>query len=126
MARCRVPRRQDGQATVELALALPVVVLVLLLVVQVALVARAQVLVVHAAREGARAEAVRAGAAGGAARRTPGLAVDRLEVSAAPVGDDVSVQVRYRAPTRVPLVGALVGDPELRATVVMHIEADEP
>ena len=35
----------------ELALALPVVVLALLLVVQVALVARAQVLVVHAARE---------------------------------------------------------------------------
>ncbi len=47
-----------GQATVELVLVLPVVVLALLLVIQVGLIARAQVLVVNAAREGARAAAV--------------------------------------------------------------------
>ena len=126
MAMRRGPRSQTGQATVELALCLPVVVLVLLLVVQVALVARAQVLVVHAAREGARAEVVRAGAAGAAARRAPGLRADRVQVDSAPAGDAVAVTVRYRAPTDVPLVGALVGDPELRATVVMLVERDEP
>ena len=44
-----------GQAAVEVALVLPFLALVLLLVVQTALVVRDQVLVVHAAREAARA-----------------------------------------------------------------------
>lgn len=118
---------QAGQATVELALALPVVVLVLLAVVQVALVARSQILVVDAARAGARAAAVRAGAAAGAARRTPGLDAARVDVaeSGAGPGGDVEVRVRYRAPTDVPLVGALVGEPTLTATVTMAVEDEE-
>ena len=50
-------RREDGgQAAVELALVLPMVCTLLLAVVQVALVVHAQLLVVHAAREGARVE----------------------------------------------------------------------
>ena len=50
--------RDRGQSTVEVALLLPFVALLLLAVVQVGLVARDQVLVVHAAREAARAAAV--------------------------------------------------------------------
>ena len=42
--------RDRGQSTVEVALLLPFVALLLLAVVQVGLVARDQVLVVHAAR----------------------------------------------------------------------------
>jgi hypothetical protein len=119
------PRGHErGQATVELALMLPVVVLVLLAVVQVAVVARSQILVVDAARAGARAAAVRAGAAPGAARATPGLRPDRLQLteSSAGPGGDVVVHVRYRAPTDVPLVGALFGEPVLEATVAMAVE----
>lgn len=118
---------QQGQATVELALALPVVVLALLLAIQVALVARAQVLTVDSAREGARAEAVRAGSGEAAARATPGLDVGRLsvEVGQGPSAQTVAVTVRYRAVTDVPLVGRLVGDPELEATVVMRAEREE-
>ena len=117
----------SGQATVELVLVLPVVVLALLLVVQVGLVARAQVLVVDAAREGARAAAVDGpDAASGAASTTPGLTGDRLAVSTERVpgrsGDLVRVVVRYRAPTDVPLVGALLGEPTLHAVVVMRSE----
>lgn len=126
MASAPPPRRASsrGQATVELALALPVVVLVLLAAVQVAVVARSQILVVDAARAGARAAAVRAGAAVGAARRTPGLRGERLEVDEASAGPggDVEVHVRYRAPTDVPLVGALFGEPTLTATVTMAVE----
>jgi hypothetical protein len=115
---------ERGQATVELALVLPVVVLVLLAVVQVAVVARSQILVVDAARAGARAAAVRAGSATGAARATPGLRSDRLQLteSSAGPGGDVVVHVRYRAPTEVPLVGALFGEPVLEATVTMAVE----
>lgn len=126
--------RDRGQATVEVALALPVVVLALLLVLQVALVARAQILVVQAAREGARRAAVDPAAAPAvaAARATPGLRPDRMTVTVGPrgaPGGTVTVTVRYRAPTDVPLVGALIGDPMVRAEVTMRVEdppADEP
>ncbi|HEX2574890.1 MAG TPA: TadE/TadG family type IV pilus assembly protein [Aquihabitans sp.] len=120
-----------GQATVEVALALPVVVLALLLVVQVALVARSQLLVVHAAREGARAAAVdpAPGVADRAARATPGLRPGSVRTGSTLTGADgglVEVTVRYRAPTDVPLVGRLLGEPELRATVAMRVEHGSP
>ncbi len=106
---------------------LPAVVLLLLAVIQVAVVARSQILVVDAARAGARAAAVRAGAADAAARRTPGLRSDRLALteSSGGQGGDVEVRVRYRAPTDVPLVGALFGEPTLVATVTMAVEDEE-
>lgn len=115
----------------EVALALPVLVVALLLVVQVALVARSQILVVHAAREGARVAAVdgRPGAATRASRSTPGLRTDRIRVSTSArgeVGSTVRVTVRYRAPTEVPLVGVLLGDPELEASVAMRVEGTGP
>lgn len=127
MRRRRAAAAPRGQATVEVALALPVVVLALLLVIQVALVARAQVLVVHAAREGARAAAVGSGPDGArrAARATPGLRSGRMRVQvdgAGRPGESVRVTVSYRAPTDVPLVGLLVGDQTLRAEVTMRNE----
>ena len=124
----RRPDREAGQATVELALALPVVVLALLLVVQVAVVGRAQVLVVDAAREGARVGAVGSsvGEITAAARATPGLdpARVRVHVERHPDGGDptVSVTVTYVDPTDVALVGGLVGDKEVTATVTMRLE----
>jgi hypothetical protein len=119
-------RRADGgQAAVELVLVLPVIVTLLLLVLQVALVARAEVMVVHAAREGARAGAVEGTV--DAAERAAGEGLDprRLRVTAAidrrPQGL-ARVQVRYRVPTDLPLVGPLVPDPEVSAEVVMMVE----
>lgn len=113
----------------EVALALPVVVMALLLVIQVALVARAQVLVTNAAREGARAAAVDAdpGAAREAVEATPGLDPSRVTVRVSPrgeVGSTVSVTVSYRVPTDVALVGPLVGEPTLEATVTMRVEGE--
>ena len=121
------PHCAGGQATVELALALPVVAMALLLVVQVAFVAQAQILVVHAAREGARAAAVdpQPGAAVRAARSTPGLRPSGLRVTTSPRGPSgsiIRVTVHYRARTEVPLVGLLVGDVDVEATVAMRVE----
>lgn len=121
-------REQDqGQATVELVLVLPVVVLALLLVIQVGLIARAQVVVVNAAREGARAAAVDGpGAARPAAVRSPGIDDGRAAVATSTepgeTADLIRVTVRYRVPTDVPLAGPLVGDPTLTAEVVMRAE----
>jgi hypothetical protein len=123
-------RGEGGQATVELVLVLPVVVLALLLVIQMGLIARAQVLVVHAAREGARAAAVDGpDAARAAVEASPGLADGRIKVVSATDTsrsvDLVRVEVRYRVPTDVPLVGPLVGDPTLTAVVAMRAEGPD-
>lgn len=120
-------RGGGGQAAVELALALPLVALLLLLVVQVGLVVRDQVLVVHAAREAAREAAVEddPAAVREAATRSSGLDPARLSVAAtgrAGAGSRVTVRVRYRAPTDVPLAGALVPDLTLVASATMRVE----
>ena len=118
---------ERGQATVEVALLLPLLALLLLAVVQVGLVVRDQVLVTHAAREAARAAAVdpqadvaRDGAVG-AARLDPDRLRVELSGSTEP-GARLTVTVRYRSPTAVPLVGPLLGDRTLVAEATMRVE----
>lgn len=133
MPRCAAHRsrrrwlRERGQATVELALLLPVVVVLLLAVLQVGLLGRDLLLVTHASREAARAAAVDGdpGAPRRAAIASSGLDPDRLEVHVRgrhTAGTRVRVEVTYRAPTAVPLIGALLGDRTLRTTVTMRVE----
>lgn len=118
---------EEGQAAVELALALPLLALLLLLIVQAALVVRDQVLVVHAAREAARAAAVDPNP--GAARRAAlaGAPLDPARTTlrvapAAATGRPVTVTVRYRAPTVLPLLGAVVPDFVVQARASMRRE----
>lgn len=117
-------RDQRGQAAVELALGLPLVFLVLLAIVQVVLVARDQLAVLHAAREGARAAAVDPAGDTGAAAAHEALGLDpgRASVRSATGGGRVSVTVRYVSPTDVPLIGALLGDITVTGTATMRVE----
>lgn len=120
-------REERGQATVELALLLPVVLAMALGVVQVGLVVHAQIRTTHAAREAARVVAVThdIGAAVDAAAQAGGLDPARLEVrveGAVTTGGTVTITVRYRAPTEVPLVGAAVDDVVLEAEATMRVE----
>ena len=120
-------RGSEGQAAVELALAMPLVALLLLALVQLGFLVRDQVLVVHAAREGAReaavdssSDAVRRAAAG-----SSGLPADRMTVTMSGrggVGSHVQVTIAYRAPTNVPLVGALIGDVDMHSSATMRVE----
>jgi hypothetical protein len=118
------PLRPDtGQATVELALAMPIVAILGLLLVQGALVGRDQLAVVHAAREAAREAGVDPDpdAPGAAARLVlPGATVDAGVRP--PPGRPVTVTVAYRSPTDLPLVGPLLPDPLLTARAVMRVE----
>jgi Flp pilus assembly protein TadG len=112
---------------VELALLLPVILLMVLAVLQVGLVARDVVLVTHTAREAARAAATdpSPGAARQAARASSGLRDDRLRVAVSGregPGSRVRVTVTYRSPTDVPLVGSLLGDRTITASVTMRVE----
>jgi Flp pilus assembly protein TadG len=124
----RRSRGSLGQATVELALLLPVVVLLVLAVLQVGLLVRDVVLVTHAAREGARAAATEPStdAARAAVLASSGLDPDRVAVTLTTTGVGSSrraaVEVVYRAPTGVPLVGGTVGDRLIRARVTMRVE----
>lgn len=121
--------RDRGQSTVELALLLPVVVLLLLAVLQVALVARDVVLVTHASREAARAAAVdiAPGAAREAALASSGLRGDRLDVvvrGRSGPGSRVRVELTYRAPTSLPIIGAMLGDRAIRSSATMRVEGE--
>ena len=92
---------EHGQATVEFALVLPLVFALLVLLFQVALVARDEILVVHAARDAAREASVTHDPARrrrGRAREPPGREV--RVVRRGRVGEPVEVEITYvRAPT---------------------------
>ncbi|MBW3615149.1 MAG: pilus assembly protein [Actinobacteria bacterium] len=117
----------EGQAATELALVLPLVVSLLLVVVQVTLVARDQIVVVHAAREAARQAAVgatpeelRAAAARAAGVKVAALTTDTWREGGP--GDIVVARVEFRSVTDVPLVGPLLPDPVLWANAAMRLE----
>ncbi len=116
-----------GQATVELALLLPVIMAIALAVVQVGIVSFRQVQVVHAAREVGRMVAVTGDETGvtEAAAQASALDVSRLEVLIdGPLvpGSLVTVTVRYRDPTEVPVIGSAISDVVLQAQITMRVE----
>ena len=117
-----------GQATAELAVLLPALLILLLLVVQVGVVARDYVAIHHVAREAARQAAVEPDRRAVAARAeavSVAIDPDRLRVGligGRSRGDLLAVEVDYRSPTVVPVVGALIGDIELSARAVVAVE----
>ena len=121
-ARCDRPAPDAGQAVVELALCVPLVCLLLLGVVQVGLVVRDDLVVLHLAREAARAASV--SAAPGSAARGALAAGPPIGASVTVAGDRDTVRVVVAATSRtdVPIVGLLVPDVRLRAEAVMTRE----
>ena len=120
-------RREEGQATVELALLLPLVCLLALAVVQVGIVVVARVRLEHGAREAVRALAVApsVAAARDAALRGGGLDAEALHLEVpgrGGPGSTVEVRLRYRLATDVPLVGPLLDDVTLQTAAVMRVE----
>ncbi len=115
--------RDRGQAAVEFAIALPLVAVLVLGIVQVILVARDQIAVELAAREGARAAAVAAApasAAEAAARAATSLRPVTIHASSS--ATTVTVTVSHDAATTVPLIGPFIGDVRLTASVTMARE----
>jgi Flp pilus assembly protein TadG len=120
-----IGRRDDGQAAVELALALPLVAVFLLGAVQVVAVARDEIAVVHAARELARAAAVAGDSPPNGMSTVTGITdldAARLAVSLSSSSGRVRAEVRYRSPTDVPIVGAFLPDVTVVGTATMALE----
>lgn len=119
--------REDGQATLELALCLPVLALVFAGLVETSLLAVDQVRVWHAAREAARASAVEPDpsaardAAEGAGLRGVEVAVEPGAEERSP-GRPTTVHVSYPYDSKVPLVGPVFERFVLEADATMRIE----
>src|SRR4051812_11385620 len=112
-----------GQSTVELALVLPLFFGLLVLVFQVGLVARAEIMVTHAARAAVREAAVTRDGSKVAAAGTRALPGAHIHVvRRGPVGQPVTVEVTYVSHTDLPLIGPLLPDLTLRARADMEVE----
>lgn len=113
----------EGQATVELALALPLLCLLLLGMVQVAVIGRGQLAVQLAAHEAVRAAAVSADpetAANNAAKNA--VSLHPLNVQVASDDRTITVTVSYVDHTDVSIVGSLLSDVTLQASATMALE----
>ena len=119
--------RDRGQAAVETALVLPLIMAVALALVQVGLLVRDHVLVVHAAREAARAAAVdpTTEAAISAALAATSLDSDRLLVEtegSRTTGGLLRVTVRFRPEPSVPVVGRLFPAVTIQEALTVRVE----
>lgn len=120
----------QGQATVEMALAIPVLMLVIALVCQVALALNCYLVVAASSREGARkaAETNDPDAARKAAlAAASGLpSADPLVEVAFPRGrsrgNPAAVTVTYRMPLLIPGLDRLVGQPAFKSSTTMSLE----
>jgi Flp pilus assembly protein TadG len=119
-------RGEKGSAVVEFALVLPVLFLVLLAVVEVTVVARTQIELVHASREGARTAATVSDPARAVQAVQEALdpaVADRVRVTVerpGTVGSSAVVSVALPHRLAASLLGGL--QIELRARSVMRVE----
>lgn len=123
---CRVSS-DEGQSSVELALALPFVFGLLLALIQAGLFVRDQVMLTHTAREAARTAAVTPDAeqVQGVARRASPLDPNLLVVTQAGrglPGSLVTVRVDYESPVRVPILGVAWRSRHLTSEATMRVE----
>ena len=115
--------RDRGQAAVEFAIALPLVIMLLLGILQVLVVARDQLAVELAARDGARAASVAADPVAAAeSGANAAITLRPLTVAATISSGRVTVTVSHTNTTRVPLIGAMIGDVSLSASVTLARE----
>ncbi len=118
---------ENGQSTVEFALVLPVVLILILGLLQVAVLARDQIMVMGAAREGVREAIVTPdqGAINSAARSAaPGLNLDVKVTRGTERGDPAKVNVSA-PPAKLPIVGEIVGNLNLKASATMRMEKSD-
>lgn len=118
---------ERGQATLELALALPLVAMLLGVVVETGALVADRARLAHAAREAARVAVVDADLAKiRAAAREGGLAGISVSVRPDPrwrvQGEPLTVELAYHPPGRVPLLGLLFNRLQLTSAATMRIE----
>lgn len=129
LSRCR--KEQKGQALLESALVLPIILLVLLGMVELGRISNAYLVVIHAARHGARHAAVGATNAEiinsvnqASIPLNPGeLLISILPQQGRQAGGNVRVIVSYPLRLITPLAGSFLNNPVIvRGEVTMRVE----
>lgn len=118
---------EKGQSTVEFALVLPIVLILILGLLQVGVLARDQIMVLGAAREGVREAIVTPdqGAITAAARgAAPGLNLNVQISRGTERGEPAKVNVSA-PPAKLPIVGEIVGGLTLKASATMRMEKSD-
>ena len=116
---------EKGSAVVEFAFVLPLLLVLMFGIVEVAVIARSEIQLLHAAREGARAAATSpdAAVAADAARAALGPEGANARISVvrpAKVGSSATVTISLRHAIAAPLFGGFPVD--LGATASMRVE----
>jgi Flp pilus assembly protein TadG len=120
-------RSEAGQSAVEFVLVLPIALLLILGMFQLGVLVRDQMLVLGAAREGAREATVTPDAASissAAAAAAPGLKLEVSVTRGTKRGDPARVDVSA-SPVRLPLVGRIVGGITLKGAATMRLERSD-
>jgi hypothetical protein len=125
VGRWRVTSGERGSAVVEFALIVPLVLILAVGIIEVAVVARSEIQLIHAAREGARQAATSpdTSKAAAAVRRALGDAGSRARISIrrpSGVGESASVRVSMRHRVAAPILGGFSVD--LGASASMRTE----
>ena len=120
-------RSENGQSTVEFALVLPLVLILIVGLLQVAVLARDQIVVLGAAREGVREAIVnsdRGAIVAAAQQAAPGLQLQVDVNRGTQRGDPAKVDVAA-APAKLPIMGEIVDGMTLRASATMRMERSD-
>jgi len=115
--------KENGQATVELAMMIPVLAVFLMLILQVALVVRGHVLVANASRAAARELSVdknQSRAVDIAHKNSPNSTVTISRPSQA--GQYLTVSVKETVKSSLPIVGIVFPDVTVSSRSVMRVE----
>lgn len=116
-------RQEDGIEILEFVGLFPLVLLTIMIIWQFMLVGYTAIIVASAAREGARATAVREDCYNAVVRASPGWDDSTRQIQCQVNGDTVIVTVKLQIPkTQLPLIGSLPGYPWMPSTAVMRYE----
>jgi len=128
-----LPRKENGQSATEFALVLPIILIVILVIVQSGIIVNAQLVITHAAREGARDGSVtnnNSKIVNSIRNSTRILDHDMLNISIDPssgrkIGDYLTVSIEYKPPIVIPIIKSFFPNNIcLRSSATMRIEKE--
>ncbi len=126
-------KKEEGQSATEFALVLPLILMVILVIIQMGIVVNAQLIITHAAREGARDGSVTnsnmkiresvINAAGTLDKNSMNISIQPS--SGRKIGDYITVTVKYNPPIIFPGIELVFPNSiSLRSSATMRIEKE--